>query len=351
MFVTGLGTAVPPRRFTQRECWEALQRARRPEVTPRTRAILQGLLTHDNGIDGRSLALDSLDESFDLDPDTLHRRFATHAPALASQAARRALDDASLEPAAIDAVLVSTCTGYLCPGLTSYVAEALGLRPDVVHLDLVGQGCGAALPNLRAGEALIASRRAGRVLSVCVEVCSAAFYLDDDLGVLVSACIFGDGAAAAVLSPAPREGGRRVEWKAAASVMAPEHRDALRFEQRGGMLRNILTLPVPKLAARHASRVLDDALAAAEIDRSRIGGWILHAGGRRVLECLREDLALDERDTRWSASMLSRHGNLSSPFVLFVLEAALQGGERPGLWWMSSFGAGFSCHGALLEVA
>jgi alkylresorcinol/alkylpyrone synthase len=67
---------------------------RRPEITPRMRAILQGILNHDNGIERRSLALDSLDESFDLDPDTLHRRFVKHAPALASQAARRALDDA-----------------------------------------------------------------------------------------------------------------------------------------------------------------------------------------------------------------------------------------------------------------
>ena len=257
MFITGLGTAVPSRSFTQRECWEALQRADRAEITPRTRAILQGILNHDNGIERRSLALENLDEGFDLDPDTLHRRFVKHAPALASQAARNALADASVRPGEIDAVVVSTCTGYLCPGLTSYVAEALGLRPDAVHLDLVGQGCGAALPNLRTAEGLLGSGRAERVLSVCVEVCSAAFYLDDDLGVLVSACLFGDGAGAAVLARSPRAGARSVHWKSGASLHAPEHRDALRFEQRGGMLRNILTLPVPKLAADYARRVLD----------------------------------------------------------------------------------------------
>jgi polyketide synthase Type III len=189
MYVAGLGTAVPERSFTQAECWQALQRANRPEISPRMRAILQGILNHDNGIERRSLALDSLDESFDLDPDTLNRRFVKNAPALASQAARRALDDAGIGPREIDAVIVSTCTGYLCPGLTSYVSENLGLRPDAFLLDLVGQGCGAALPNLRAGEALIAGRSAGRVLSICVEVCSAAFYLDDDIGVLVSACL------------------------------------------------------------------------------------------------------------------------------------------------------------------
>jgi alkylresorcinol/alkylpyrone synthase len=351
MYFTGLGTAVPPRSFTQRECWDALQRADRPEITARTRAILQGILTHDNGIERRSLALDNLDEGFDLDPDTLHRRFVKNAPALASEAGRRALADAKLTAAEIDAVVVSTCTGYLCPGLTSYVAEALGLRRDAVHLDLVGQGCGAALPNLRTAEALVASRRADHVLSICVEVCSAAFYLDDDLGVLVSACLFGDGAGAAVLSASPRAEARRVQWKSAASLNAPEHRDALRFEQRGGMLRNILTLPVPKLAADHARRLLDTALADAGLARRDIDGWVMHAGGRRVLEELKSRLGLDSADVGVSAALLSKYGNLSSPFVLFVLQEALREGRPGGTWWMSSFGAGFSCHGALLEVA
>jgi polyketide synthase Type III len=351
MFVSGLATAVPPRSFTQPECWEALRRAERPELNARTRAILQGILTHDNGIARRSLCVDTLDEGFELDPDTLHRRFATHAPRLASEAARRALAQARVDPAAVDAVLVSTCTGYLCPGLTSYVAEALGLRPDVLPLDLVGQGCAAAIPNLRTAEALLRAEGAGTVLSVCVEVCSAAMYLDDDLGVLVSACLFGDGAAAAVLTTRPNPGVRTVRWRAGASMIAPEHRDALRFETRGGMLRNVLTLPVPRLAAEHVRRVLDGALVREGIERPAIATWVMHAGGRRVMQEVRGALALTENDVRYSAAVLGEFGNLSSPFVLFVLERALREGAAGGLWWMSSFGAGFSCHGALLEVA
>ncbi|MGZ5079904.1 MAG: type III polyketide synthase [Usitatibacter sp.] len=351
MFITGLSTAVPPRSFTQRECWEALQRADRPELTARTRAILQGILNHDNGIERRSLAVETLDEGFVIDPDTLYARFVKHAPALASRAAQGALADAGLGSREVDAVVISTCTGYLCPGLTSYVAESLGLRPDAVYLDLVGQGCGAALPNLRTAEALIASGRCETVLSVCVEVCSAAFYLDNDLGVLVSACLFGDGAGAAVLSPRPREGKRRVEWKGAASLTDPAHRDLLRFEQVGGMLRNILTLPVPKLAAEHAGKVLREVLRWEGLAQEAIGTWVMHAGGRRVLDELRSGIGLSAADVRWSSAILREYGNLSSPFVLFVLDAALRGRAPGGLWWMSSFGAGFSCHGALLEVA
>ena len=351
MYVSSLATAVPPRSFTQPECWDALRRANRPELDARTRAILRGILTHDNGIERRSLALDSLDEGFDLDPDTLHRRFETHAPRLAAGAARRALANAGIEPAAVDALVISTCTGYLCPGLTSYVAEALGLRADILPLDLVGQGCAAAIPNLRAAEALIASRGADTVLSVCVEVCSAAMYLDGDLGVLVSACLFGDGAAAAVLTQRPAIQARRVRWIAAESATQPAHRDALRFEMRGGKLRNILTLPVPRLAGEHARAVFEAAASREGFGRDAIALWVMHAGGRRVLQEVRAALALDERDLRFSAAVLAEFGNLSSPFVLFVLERALREGAPGGLWWMSSFGAGFSCHGALLEVA
>jgi predicted naringenin-chalcone synthase len=116
-------------------------------------------------------------------------------------------------------------------------------------------------------------------------------------------------------------------------------------------LRNILTLPVPELAANHASKVLDTALARQEIDKDDIRAWVMHAGGRKVLEALQRRIGLDGDDIGWSAAMLRRYGNLSSPFVLFVLQSALAANAPKGWWWMSSFGAGFSCHGALLEVA
>ena len=94
----------------------------------------------------------------------------------------RAGRGAGSRPAQIDAVVVSTCTGYLCPGLSGYVVERLGLRADVQAYDLVGQGCAAALPNLQLGRSLLGSGAAEHVLSVCVEVSSAAMYLDDDPG-------------------------------------------------------------------------------------------------------------------------------------------------------------------------
>ena len=139
---------------------------------PRSRTLLRKVPRGANGIEGRHLALNPLAERLGLSPDTLQARFTRPAPALATQAAERALAEAGCAARDIDALVISTCTGYLCPGLTSYVTELLGLRFGVFTLDLVRQGCGAALPNWRAAEAL-AGGGAGRVLSVCVEVCSA----------------------------------------------------------------------------------------------------------------------------------------------------------------------------------
>lgn len=352
MFLSGLGTATPTRRYSKLECWESFQASDWfKKLDRRAHMIAETVLTKDNGIEFRSLAVDSLSEVFQIDPDTLHARFLANAPALAAAAGKSALVEAGLSVNEIDAVVISTCTGYLCPGLSSYMVERLGLRPDVLAFDLVGQGCAAALPNWQLADALLESGNCQHVLSICVEVSSAAMYLDNDPGVLVSACLFGDGAGAAVLSRNANPARRRVEWKMSRSLINPAERKALMFDTQGGLLRNILTRPVPRLAADAAHQVLHAVLAEAHLAPADITAWIMHAGGRDVLVELQKKLKLENEDLRYSADMLRAHGNLSSAFVYFVLQAALADGAAPGWWWLSSFGAGFSCHGALLQVA
>jgi len=351
VFVNALGTAVPAQRYTKSDCLTAFAASEWYErLDAKSRALAKIVLTRNNGIEARRLAVDSLDQVFAIDPDTLQHRFALHAPRLASEAGLGALRRAALEPAAIDALIVSTCTGYLCPGLTGYVAERLGLRRDIRGFDLVGQGCAGALPNWQVASALLDSGQCEHVLSICVEVCSAAMYLDDDPGVLISACLFGDGAGAAVLSRGRPTDRRAVEWRASVSATIPAARNFLRFEHRAGMLRNILTREVPALAAEHAEQVLNQALARANLRREQIAVWVMHAGGRDVLLALQERLAIDAETLRYSREALREYGNLSSAFIFFVLDAALRDAAPGGWWWMSSFGAGFTCHGALLAI-
>jgi len=351
MYIQSVGTAVPAARYTKAECLQAFeQSAWFHKLDARSHLIARTVLQRNNGIDARRLAVDSLDEVFQIDPDTLARRFLCHAPALATQAAAHALEAAGLQPQDIDAVVVSTCTGYLCPGLSGYVVERLGLAPDVQAYDMVGQGCGAALPNMRLGHALLHGGGLGHVLSVCVEVSSAAMYLDNDAGVLVSACLFGDGAGAAVLSRSAGRMGRRIRWIDSSSLVDPARRDMLKFESRSGMLRNVLTRGVPPLAAEYAMRVLHTVLLRAGLHTDEVSTWIMHAGGRDVLKAVEQRFEMQQDELRYSAAMLREYGNLSSAFVYFVLQAALADDAPGGWWWLSAFGAGFSCHGALLKV-
>ncbi len=359
MYIRGIGTATPPARFTKAECLMAFEASDwYARLDQRAHMIARTVLQRDNGIEARRLAVTTLAEVFRIDPDTLAQRFVAHAPSLASDAARQALAQAGVLACDIDAVVVSTCTGYLCPGLSGYVVERLGLRADVQAFDLVGQGCAAALPNMRLGHALVACGACENVLSVCVEVSSAAMYLDNDPGVLISACLFGDGAGAAVLSrhpspgpgPGPGPGSRRIAWMDSTSLTVPAQRKALMFELRDGMLRNILSRAVSALAARYAQQVLETVLGRAGLGVADISAWIMHAGGRDVLRELERGLKLQPADLGYSAAMLREYGNLSSAFVYFVLQAALEDQAAGGWWWLSSFGAGFSCHGALLKV-
>lgn len=350
-FIRSVATAVPSNRFTKSECLAAFETSDWfGKLDRRSHMIARTVLQRDNGIDARRLAVDRLEEVFQIDPDTLSERFLRNAPALASDAAVRAVERAGLSIADIDAVVVSTCTGYLCPGLSGYVVERLGLRSEVQAYDLVGQGCAAALPNMQLGRALLLGGDCRHVLSVCVEVSSAAMYLDDDPGVLISACLFGDGAGAAVLSREPGPVSRSIEWTDSTSLLVPGHRRALQFESRSGMLRNILTREVPRLAADNALAVMHTVLERAGLTQSDVLTWIIHAGGRDVLQAIEARLELTKPDLRYSAQMLREYGNLSSAFVYFVLQAALADDAPDGWWWLSSFGAGFSCHGALLKV-
>jgi alkylresorcinol/alkylpyrone synthase len=351
MYLSAIGTALPEMRYDKRDCWQAFTSSEWfSRLDARSTAVVKLVLSRDNGIESRRLSVDSLDEVFVIDPDTVHRRFARHAPRLAGDAGRDALRSAGLSAAAIDAVVVSTCTGYLCPGLSGFVIEALGLRRDVLAFDLVGQGCGGALPNWQLANALLASRQCEHVLSVCVEVCSAAMYLDDDVGVLISACLFGDGAGAAVLSRDPLPNRRRVQWRETTSLIDPDERAALCFEHRHGLLRNILTRAVPKLAAQYVEQILTETLRRTDLSRTQVTGWIFHAGGRDVLSAVEQGLELAPAALRHSRQVLREYGNMSSAFVYFVLDAALAESSPGGWWWMCSFGAGFTCHGALLAV-
>jgi predicted naringenin-chalcone synthase len=113
MVILGLGTAAPVHRYAQRECWETLHGSRQfQELNPRAQAICRKVLSSQNGVATRHLALEDLTQAFDLSPDTLRARFLEHAPKLATEAAAVALAQAHTQTNEIDALLISTCSPW-----------------------------------------------------------------------------------------------------------------------------------------------------------------------------------------------------------------------------------------------
>jgi alkylresorcinol/alkylpyrone synthase len=337
MFLHALATEVPPATFTQPDCWAIVERSGvKARLQRRTALTLHSILKCDHGIERRHFAVPEIERVFDRTADELNQSFRREAPALAGRALAAALAEAGVRVEEVDALLICTCTGYLCPGLTSYVAEQLGLRPNAVLTDLVGLGCGAAIPMLRAAGHVLAAEPGATVACVAVELCSAAFYLDDDPGVIISACLFSDGAAATVWKSTPGPTGLRAfDFQ---SLHLPTARDTLRFEQRDGKLRNLLDRGVPGLAAAAVAR-----LWAARGPRP-VATVVAHPGGRDVLDALAPVVAPHGLEA--STAVLRDHGNMSSASVLFALKAALAGGPPgpAGDFWLVSFGAGFSAH-------
>lgn len=334
MFLTTIKSALPDHCFTQAECMAQFeQTAAFGGLKERSRVLVGKILGNgESGIDTRHLCIDGIEQVCGRSAQELNELFEHEAAELAGKALVKALEDAGLAASELDALFVCTCTGYLCPGVTSHMSERLGLRDSAYLQDLVGLGCGAAIPMMRSAQGFLAAHPAARVATVAVEICSAAFYADDDAGVLISLCLFGDGAAAAIWSDEAAPG----RWQAGnfSTVHVPEQREKIRFVNAGGHLKNQLHRAVPGLAAEAVSGLY--ARRTSEPDRV-----LAHSGGRDVIEAIEEVLPHRLADTR---EVLRRCGNMSSPSVLFALERAVDEAGDDARWWLTAFGAGFAAH-------
>jgi predicted naringenin-chalcone synthase len=348
--LSALATANPPRYATQQEVCAFMETHFAME--PAERALYRELLL-EGPIRGRYFAVDEDEEICTQDADGLAGRFARHSRRIAAQAARRALGRAGLEPAEIEGLIVNTCTGYLCPGLSSYLVEDLGLPGYTSTLDLMGMGCGGALPNLETACWLIQSGARQTVLCLSVEVCSATFFLGPDPDLIVSNSIFSDGAAAAVLTASLNgdPAGGRLRFLDFESVTLPQYREQLRYKTQDGRLRNVLARSVPVIGAKAVAQVVRRLLSRRDMITDDIDWWAVHPGGTQVLKAVEKQLGLTPERLRFSYETFRHYGNMSSPTVLFVLDQILREAQpRPGdTGLLLAFGAGFTAFGALVE--
>ena len=342
--IASVGTALPPLRIPQHAAHHLLEERYKEVLRPRSMELLRRVFAHPS-VTHRHFAAPSPATVFDENPDERAERFAREAVALSARALASALAEAGVAGADLGALVVNTCTGYLCPGISTYVLEALDLPRDLKVYDLVGGGCGGAVPNLEV--AARACEDSGRpTASVAVEISTAAFRMDDDPGIIVSNALFADGASAWVMTPR----GPGLRLLDSRSHHAPEHREHVRFLQRDGRLYNRITPRLPELCAQAAHTAVGHLLEPRGLGVVDVPHWAVHPGGERILEALGRRLGLSARQLAASRGVLARCGNLSSATVGFVLSDLLAQGIAPGEHCaVLSFGAGLSAHALLLE--
>jgi alkylresorcinol/alkylpyrone synthase len=210
-------------------------------------------------------------------------------------------------------------------------------------------GCGAALPNLETAHNFLQVHPGGNVLSIAVEICSATLYLDEAPDILISNALFGDGAAAAVLTNGSGNG--KVRLMGFSAGLYPKDREHLHYRTENSKLRNVLSIEVPEVGARRSKEVIDRLLAQSGRGYDDIQHWIVHPGGERIIDAVKDGLNLPEESLVPSRTILYNYGNMSSASVLFVLDEVLRNHDpQPGdTGLMCSFGAGFGVYAGLLE--
>jgi len=339
--IAAVATANPPFRFTQEEVLRLLGY---------TRPIAREIFLNSD-IDARYLHVDpaaAAGRPEDEDLDTLHRRYKEGAVLIARQAAERCLAQAELAPGDIDCILVCSCTGYLCPDLATILVKEMGLPARVQRGSLLGLGCAGALPTLQRAYDHARAYPDHNVLVVAVEICSAAYYLDDTIETVVGNAICADGAAACLLTCRPGDGPRLAGF---ASVIDPSCQSSVGFAHRQGRLRIILAPTIRDLAPPIVDRVLNELLPPRGLARIDVRHWVMHPGGRKVIDRVQQALGLTDADVAVSRRVLRNYGNMSSATVLFVLNEFMQNGaaQAGDRGVMLALGPGFAAEAALLE--
>ncbi len=344
--IINIATENPRLKLSQKKLLAILHREKKLSHSEK---ILYKRFLLDKGIEYRYFSAKNIEDFFIEDQDIAIERFQKSAAHLSAASIEKCLKGSGISKDKIGCLVVSTCTGYLCPGLTSYIIEKTGLRPDIFALDIVGMGCGGAMPALQACHNYLNTHKDTYALAISTEICSSALFWGDDPELILSNSIFGDGSAACLLTNRTDIRGLRITDFA--SKIATHHRDALRFRTENSRLRNVIKEVVPAIAASLIKDIAHDLFTKHGFKKDGIRAWAVHPGGRRVLDKIQEEMGLRPDALDYSRKVLYNYGNMSSPTVLYVLKEIVKDKSLNigDMVFMASFGAGFSGYAELLR--
>jgi alkylresorcinol/alkylpyrone synthase len=264
------------------------------------------------------------------------------------EAAAAAIEKAGLTPVEIDGIVTVSTTGIATPSLEARAAPRLGFRDDVRRIPIFGLGCAGGVNGLAATARFAAAEPGTNWLFVTIETCSISIRLDsNDPAAIVATALFGDGAAAAVVSSGEHSiariaGSTERLWPDTLRIMGWDVEDA--------GLSVVFDRAIPPFIEAHLAEAVDGMCAKLGIARDDIDRFCCHPGGVRVINAIEAALHLQQGELNIEREVLRDFGNMSAPTVMFVLERLLAQG-LPDRVLMTAFGPGFTCAGLLLETA
>ncbi|HEY0045176.1 MAG TPA: type III polyketide synthase [Flavobacterium sp.] len=261
----------------------------------------------------------------------------------------KALDQSGLQPTDIDYLITVSCTGIMIPSLDAFLINRLNMRQDTVRLPVTEMGCAAGISGIIYAKNFLKANPGKRAAVIAIEAPTATFQLEDhSMANIVSAAIFGDGAACVILSSDENDSGPEVIAEEMYHFYEAEH--MMGFSLTNSGLQMVLDVEVPDTIASHFPDIIHPFLKNNGFSIEDVSHLIFHPGGKKIIqtvETLFEGLGKNINDTK---EVLRQFGNMSSATVLFVLERILANNPKSGeIGVMLSFGPGFSAQRVLLK--
>jgi alkylresorcinol/alkylpyrone synthase len=279
-----------------------------------------------------------------------NNRFLAHADVLLEDAASRCLATAGLDPAEVDQIVTICSTGIATPSLDARLLQRMQFRRDVARLPVFGLGCAGGVTGLARAAQLAEARPGSRVLLLVIELCSLTLRQSDlSKSNILATALFGDGAAAALLSTAPIDGrDPLLSIDATGEHCWPDSLDVMGWSVEADGLGVIFSRDIPALVRSEMRGIAENFLAAHGLAVDDLAGLICHPGGAKVVEAIEAAMARVPGSLDVERAVLRDFGNMSAATVWFVLERRLAAGFR-GPHLMSALGPGFTLSFCLVD--
>lgn len=301
------------------------------------------------GVDRRYSIMDAEDVFLKTSFEERNEIYCREMQILGKQCLSKALAKAEWNPTDVDFIITVSCTGIMIPSVDAYLINELKMRQDITRLPVTEMGCAAGISGMIYAHNFLKANPGKRAAVIALESPMATFQMNDFSMVnIVSAAIFGDGAACVLMSSSEEDSGPEIVDEAMYHFYDATNMMGFKLVDTG--LQMILDKSVPEQIAAHFPKIVHPFLKRNELKIEDIDHLIFHPGGKKIVQTVEELFGSLGKNIDDTKEVLKLYGNMSSATVLYVLERFLDKEIAEGDYGlMLSFGPGFSAQRILLK--